>query len=63
MVAIVYVPFYQAVKAMARAGVSAGAVADFLAACDERKGVPLQDLDEFIHGETPQVSAFLTDEE
>ncbi|EFN7975617.1 hypothetical protein ED769_14915 [Escherichia coli] len=58
-----YVPFHRVVSVMTQAGVAVDAAMDFLAAYDERKGVPSHEVAAFIHGEAQQVSAFLTEEE
>ncbi|ELP7318812.1 hypothetical protein QTQ07_004098 [Escherichia coli] len=63
MAVIQYVPFSKVVKVMTKARVTVRAVEDFLAACDEAKGVPMDELDAFIHGEALEHRAFLTDEE
>ncbi|EKY5009579.1 TPA: hypothetical protein RMT71_003158 [Escherichia coli] len=58
-----YVPFHRVVSVMTQAGVTLGAATDFLAAYDERKGVPSQEMIAFVRGEEQRVSAFLTEEE
>lgn len=58
-----YVPFWRVINVMTQAGVVVGAAIDFLAAYDERKGVPSQEMVAFIHGEEQQAGAFLTEGE
>lgn len=58
-----YVPFHRVVSVMTQAGVTVGAAMDFLAAYDEHKGVPLQEMIAFVRGEEQQAGAFLTEED